>query len=56
MLDTGLGRKSDVHDAHSVAVAAVRAKELRVLSHDPQLEALRMLSCGIGCRGQGTGG
>jgi transposase len=43
MLDTGHGRKTDAHDAHSVAVAAVRAKELRVLSHDPQLEALRML-------------
>jgi hypothetical protein len=28
---------------HSVAVAAARAKELRVLAHDPQLEALRML-------------
>ena len=43
MLDTGHGRKTDAHDAHSVAVAAVRAKKLRVLSHDPQLEALRML-------------
>ncbi|HEX5997644.1 MAG TPA: transposase [Jiangellales bacterium] len=30
-------------DAHSVAVAAVRAKELRVLAPDGQLEALRML-------------
>jgi transposase len=26
LLDTGHGRKSDAHDAHSVAVAAVRAK------------------------------
>ena len=43
MLDTGHGRKTDAHDAHSVAVAAVRAKELRVLAHDPELEALRML-------------
>jgi len=43
VLDTGHGRKTDAHDAHSVAVAAVRAKGLRVLSHDPQLEALRML-------------
>ena len=43
MLDTGHGRKTDAHDAHSVAVAAVRAKELRVLALDPQLEALRML-------------
>lgn len=43
MLDTGHGRKTDAHDAHSVAVAAVRAKELRVLALDPQLETLRML-------------
>jgi transposase len=43
MLDTGHGRKTDAHDAHSVAVAAVRAKELRVLAADPELEALRML-------------
>ena len=43
MLDTGHGRKTDAHDEHSVAVAAVRAKELRVLALDPQLEALRML-------------
>src|ERR671910_3601777 len=34
MLDTGHGRKTDAHDAHSVAVAAVRAKELRVLALD----------------------
>ena len=44
MLDTGHGRKTDAHDAHSVAVAAVRAKELRVLALDPELEALRMLA------------
>ncbi len=45
MLDTGHGRKTDAHDAHSVAVAAVRAKDLRftVLAPDGQLEALRML-------------
>ena len=43
MLETGHGRKTDAHDAHSVAVAAVRAKELRVLALDPELEALRML-------------
>src|SRR5215207_8487196 len=44
MLDTGHGRKTDAHDAHSVAVAAVRATELRVLAVDPELEALRMLT------------
>jgi len=43
LLDTGHGRKTDAHDAHSVAVAAVRAKQLRVLAHDSGLEALRML-------------
>src|SRR6478672_6526273 len=43
MLDTGHGRKTDAHDAHSVAVAAVRSKGLRVLAADPELEALRML-------------
>src|SRR4051794_34014402 len=43
LLDTGHGRKTDAHDAHSVAVAAVRAKQLRVLAHDPDLESLRML-------------
>jgi transposase len=43
LLDTGHGRKTDAHDAHSVAVAAVRAKALRVLALDQELEALRML-------------
>lgn len=43
LLDTGHGRKTDAYDAHSVAVAAVRAKNLRVLAPDGQLEALRML-------------
>ena len=43
LLDTGHGRKADAHDAHSVAVAAVRAKDLRELAPDGQLEALRML-------------
>ena len=43
LLDTGHGRRTDAHDAHSVAVAAVRAKNLRVLAPDGQLEALRML-------------
>jgi transposase len=43
LLDQGHGRKTDAHDAHSVAVAAVRAKDLRVLTVDPELEVLRML-------------
>jgi transposase len=43
LLDTGHGRKTDAHDAHAVAVAAVRARELRVLAADPGLEAMRCL-------------
>ena len=31
LFDTGHGRKTDAHDAHSVAVVAVRTKDLRVL-------------------------
>ncbi len=44
LLDVGHGRKTDAHDAHSVAVAAVRAENLRVLKVDGGLEALRMLT------------
>jgi transposase len=43
LLDTGHGRRTDAHDAHSVAVAAVRAKDLRVPAPDGELEALRAL-------------
>ena len=43
LLDTGHNRKTDVHDAHAVAVVAVRTRGLRVLSYDVELEALRML-------------
>ena len=39
LLDAGHGRKTDAHDAHAVAVAVVRARELRRLSVDPELEA-----------------
>jgi transposase len=42
-LDTGHNRKTDPHDAHAVAVVAVRTTGLRVLSYDVELEALRML-------------
>ncbi|HEX5967631.1 MAG TPA: IS110 family transposase [Intrasporangium sp.] len=42
-LDTGHNRKTDPHDAHAVAVVAVRTNGLRVLSYDVELEALRML-------------
>ena len=44
LLDTGHNRKTDAHDAHAVAVVAVRTKGLRVLAYDVELEALRMLA------------
>ena len=44
VLDTGHNRKTDVHDAHAVAVVAVRTQGLRVLTYDVELEALRMLA------------
>ncbi|CCH75080.1 transposase [Nostocoides australiense Ben110] len=44
LFDTGHNRKTDAHDAHAVAVVAVRTKALRVLAYDAELEALRMLS------------
>jgi transposase len=43
LLDTGHNRKTDPHDAHAVAVVAVRSKGLRVLAFDADLEVLRML-------------
>ena len=43
LFDTGHNRKTDAHDAHAVAVVAVRTKGLRVLAYDVELEALRML-------------
>jgi transposase len=43
LFDTGHNRKTDAHDAHSIAMVAVRTRGLRVLQVDPELEALRML-------------
>ena len=43
LFDTGHNRKTDAHDAHSIAVVAVRTSELRVLKVDGELQALRML-------------
>ncbi len=43
LFDTGHNRKTDAHDAHAVAVVAVRTSGLRVLAYDDELEALRML-------------
>jgi transposase len=44
LFDTGHNRKTDAHDAHAVAVVAVRTPGLRVLSYHVGLEALRMLA------------
>jgi transposase len=44
ILDTGQGRKTDATDAHSIAVAALRAKDLRVLVADEDLVVLRLLA------------
>ncbi|TPG17813.1 IS110 family transposase [Pedococcus bigeumensis] len=43
LFDSGHNRKTDAHDAHSIAMVAVRTKGLRVLQVDGELEALRML-------------
>jgi transposase len=43
LFDTGHNRKTDAHDAHSIAMVAVRTKGLQVLQVDGELEALRML-------------
>jgi transposase len=43
LFDTGHNRKTDARDAHSIAVVAVRAKDLRQLAADGELEALRIL-------------
>ena len=46
LFDTGHNRKTDAHDAHPVAVVAVRTTTLRVLQLDGELGALRMLADG----------
>jgi transposase len=43
LFDTGHNRKTDAHDAHAVAVVAVRTKSLRVLVEDGELEAMRLV-------------
>jgi Transposase len=42
LFDTGHNRKTDAHDAHSIAAVAVRTKTLRVLRVDGE-QALRLL-------------
>src|SRR4051795_2910776 len=44
LFDTGHNRKTDALDAHSIAVVAVRTRNLRVLRVDGELEALRLLA------------
>ncbi len=44
VFDTGQGRKTDPVDAHSVAVAALRAKGLRQVTVDDVTVALRLLA------------
>jgi transposase len=44
LFDTGHNRKTDAHDAHSIAMVAVRTQGLRVLALVGELEALRMLA------------
>jgi transposase len=39
LFDTGHNRRTDAHDAHAVAVVAVRTAGLRVLPDDVELEA-----------------
>lgn len=43
LFDTGHNRKTDAHDAHSIAMVAVRTRGLRALQVDGELEALRLL-------------
>ena len=44
LFDTGHNRKTDARDAHSIAIVAVRTKDLRILQVDGELEALRILT------------
>jgi transposase len=44
LFDTGHNRKADAHDAHAVAIVAVRTTKRRVLEVDGALEAMRMLA------------
>src|SRR4051794_36409867 len=44
LFDTGHNRKTDALDAHSIAIVAVRTRNLRVLKVDGELEALRLLA------------
>ncbi|MFC5178234.1 IS110 family transposase [Nocardioides taihuensis] len=42
VFDTGHARKTDATDAHAIAAIALRSPDLRVLSFDEELDALRL--------------
>ncbi len=42
--DVGHGRKTDATDAHAIAMAALRTRGLRQLTHDEDLAVLRLLA------------
>ena len=44
VFDTGNARKTDATDAHAIAAVALRTPDLRVLSFDEELVALRLLA------------
>jgi transposase len=44
VFDTGNARKTDATDAHAIAAVALRTPDLRVLSFDEDLVALRLLA------------
>src|SRR3954453_15850446 len=44
LFEPGHNRKTDALDAHSIAIVAVRTRNLRVLKVDGELEALRLLA------------
>jgi len=44
IFDTGNARKTDATDAHAIAATALRTPDLRVLSFDEELVALRLLT------------
>jgi transposase len=44
VFDTGNARKTDATDAHAIAAVALRTPDLRVLSFDEELVALRLLT------------
>ena len=43
LFDTGAGHKTDAHDAHSIAMVAVRTTGLRQVTVDGELEAMRLI-------------